>query len=565
MGTDWITAWSRNESLRFIAEVSSLLKEQGGPLTSEICNLIEKGSFADVVNFKFDYTSDFLPRDFQIARQAQALLSKQGEWLDLGFDPTSKGREKFLLAEAQCRETNDRLDSSRPHGLVSVVSHYAQRKITEVLGDVPSISDLMPSFGPGANTSIKGSLASPKSKFTPRLACSEDMLPFVGDFLAEVPLWVWSQTSNSSPQALFAFTEEVRMYPEIEIHDGKLVFVPKDARSKRAIVVEPPLNGFFQKGVGTYIRNRLLQVAGQNLRDQWNNRVGAYLGSINGYLATVDLSMASDTVALLTVFEMLPLGWAEFLSKLRTPAVTDQGTRVVLEKFSSMGNAFTFELESLIFYSFAYGVCRALDLPLDQVSIYGDDIIIPAEGYPLLIEVLAYYGFTTNVEKSYATGPFRESCGADWLGGLDIRPFYLRDKMSERSLYTFHNWAMRSGERELASFLLSWTKVPIQLWGPDGYGDGHLVGSHVLRSSRKMKRCGWEGGVFDTYVLNPKRVKTRGFGDWVYPSYSTYVRGEGSRLDFLDPSQNVNPDTVRGSNGYSKVSVYTLATSIFGR
>jgi hypothetical protein len=221
-----------------------------------------------------------------------------------------------------------------------------------------------------------------------------------------------------------------------------------------------------------------------------------------------------------------------------------------------MGNGFTFELESLLFYSIAKAVSELLDLE-GEVSIIGDDIIINSRGYTLLTEVLNQLGFVVNNEKSFWQGPFRESCGADWFNGNSIRPFYAKKALSEQNLYIFHNYMLRNGERELANLALSWTNPAMRLWGPDGYGDGHLVGSHDLRVTRKLRRSGWEGGFFDTYSMRPNRINKRYGADWVYPSYSVYTRS-GER----DPT---DPDIVRGSCGYAKVSIYTLATTIFGR
>jgi hypothetical protein len=523
--------------------------------------LVQLGKWTDVVNFVFGYTDCHQLRDVQLSRQIQALVSKQSEWFSemIGADPLAVAFDKFLASEYRCLETNRRLEHDRPNGRVSSVLYRAQRTISWILGDLPSLSTFEYSFGPGATTGTKAALASPRAKLGASLACSEELLPYVGDFLAEVPLWAWSRTgSEKNPESLLsADTEDYSFLVGVEVHDGKLSFVPKDAKQKRPIVVEPILNGLFQKGIGRYIRDRLLSHANVNLRDQERNKVLARAGSERGHLATVDLASASDTVSFQLVWDLLPMPWAELLTKLRTPTVGFGSQRIVLEKFSSMGNGFTFELESLLFYSIALGCVQSLDAPADEVSIYGDDIIIPVEAYSLLVEVLEWCGFEVNTKKSYHTGPFRESCGADWFMGSDIRPFYLRDKVNERILYSFHNWAIRNGEWLLARLILSFTNPALRLFGPDGYGDGHLIGSYNLRTKRKDRRSLWEGGYFDTYSLRPRRVRKRYDGDWVFPSYSVYTRsGERDRTD---------PDIVRGSNGYAKMSLYTLAATVFRR
>jgi hypothetical protein len=89
-------------------------------------------------------------------------------------------------------------------------------------------------------------------------------------------------------------------------------------------------------------------------------------------------------------------------------------------KFSSMGNGCTFGLESLIFAAAARAVGSR------DFCVYGDDIIIETELYEPLVTLLSALGFTTNSEKSFNQGPFRESCGVDAYLGTDITPFYVR-------------------------------------------------------------------------------------------------------------------------------------------
>jgi len=561
--SNWTDIRSPEESLRFLQEVSSLLSDLGGPLTRDLSQLVASGRYVDLINFKFDYGRCDDLRDLVCARQVHALFAKQ-EWMDLGMNPRKVAEEKFWKMEEKCAETNAALDACRVTPDVWKVIHLSRRIIKRILGPVPNPKDLTFSFGPGATTNVKGRIASPRAKISARLACSREILPVVGRFLAEVPLWAWS--SQGGRDSLERFLErtgsvdsddesELIFYPEIEVHAGKLTYVPKDARSLRPIVVEPTLNGIFQKGVGGYLKDRMLRCVGINLRDQTRNQRLACEGSVHGGYATVDLSSASDTVSISVVRLLLPEIWFDFLSELTTGEINTPNGPRELHKFSSMGNGFTFELESLLFYSIAKAVSELLDLE-GEVSIIGDDIIINSRGYTLLTEALNQLGFIVNNEKSFWQGPFRESCGADWFNGNSIRPFYAKKALSEQNLYIFHNYMLRNGERELANLALSWTNPAMRLWGPDGYGDGHLVGSYDLRKTRKLRRSGWEGGFFDTYSMRPNRINKRYGADWVYPSYSVYTRS-GER----DPT---DPDIVRGSCGYAKVSIYTLATTIFG-
>jgi len=357
------------------------------------------------------------------------------------------------------------------------------------------------------------------------------MAPYLGKFLAETPDLAWhhglrSRSTLPSPEKF-----ELGIMPVLFHQDlGKLVFVPKSAKTHRPIVVEPALNGLWQLGVGSYLKGRLASL-GIDLRDQEVNRKLALQGSITGSHATIDLKSASDTLSLGVVSELVPSEWVEFLHQLRTGHICYDDRVHELEKFSSMGNGFTFELESSIFWAIARACMRVSGVDDQELGIYGDDIVIPTNAVSLLMEVLDWAGFWVNPQKSFWTGSFRESCGADWLNGHDVRPFYIKDEVSDRVLYTLHNWALRRGERELAALALDTTWPSVRLHGPDGYGDGHLIGSYSLYTKRQHRRDRWvlpgwklSSGCFDTYTLVPKRHQVRRDGDWLIPGYTSYVR-----------------------------------------
>jgi hypothetical protein len=565
----WIQRRSSADTLVFVREVSNVLAKNG-PMAASLSKLVDSGDFKSVVDFVIDYKNVSDVDDLRATRQIQALFSKQeDDWFGYGANMEQVAYRNFLKAEQRCQETNIRLDSTRPSGRVSVISHYAVRKISAILGEVPLLTDLPFAFGPGASTNVKSVEANACAKLDASPVCSEDMLAFVGEFLAEFPYLTEHHCTKGLEVTKLVFNETEPSYDRyfdvlVQVGSGKLTFVPKSVKTKRPIVVEPILNGLAQKGVGSYIRDRLKRTCNLDLRDQTRNRELARRGSIDGSLATIDLSNASDTVSISAVFELLPPDWVDFLGRFRTGEVIRHNQTHELHKWSSMGNGYTFELESLIFYGLVYGTCVAAGWDTQDISVYGDDIIIPVHLTQDLIEALTWYGFEVNTEKSYWEGPFRESCGADWFLGNDIRPFYLKNKISDQSLYSFHNWAMRNCERELAAIIHDWTFPPGRLYGPDGYGDGHLIGSFTLRSNRVSRRSKWEGGFFDTYSLVPKRLKKRRPGDWLHPTYSIYTRGD-SVGRYWEENPPVAADIVRGNAGYHRLSIYSLATSIFGR
>jgi len=159
-----------------------------------------------------------------------------------------------------------------------------------------------------------------------------------------------------------------------------------------------------------------------------------------------------------------------------------------LAMFSGMGNGFTFELESIIFYALAKA-CEALydrkapDLAYNIggkfISIHGDDLVIPRHLYPLFSFICPKIGLTINAEKTCVSGRFRESCGGDYLDGTQVRPFYIKDRMTSARLIGFLNHCNRADVNVLSheAYLLLEKEIPKVhiLYGPDGFGDGHLI------------------------------------------------------------------------------------------
>jgi len=504
-------------------------------------------------------------------RQISALFSKRAD-LELGIDKRAVAIKKFLESEALCAETNEifRLRSDgrfsfRPS--VESVLFSAQRKIASILGDLPSLSDLKLRFGPGATTHIKKKNANPLTKLGSPFSCSEDAIPLISDVLAEFPHWVDSKSTKG------ADVSDSCQVP-LTICNGRLDFVRKSYKTDRAIVVEPMLNSMVQLGIGDYIAERLRR-SGIDLRDQTRNKRLAREGSISGDYATLDLSSASDTVASGLVMDLLPYDWFDFMSHFRSSKIDCEGITVNQRKFSSMGNGFTFALESLIFYALAFA--STPEELRSKVSVYGDDIIVPTVAYGLTVECLVAAGFIPNVDKSFATGPFRESCGGDYMRGIDIRPCYIKAALSPRSLFVLHNFYVRQNDKELADLVLSFIPTHFHKWGPDGYGDGHLVGDWIQKPHKR--HLGWSGYTFESYTMKPRRAFQTLPGDTVYSLYTIYAEGSSDLgLDSWSPnspepfraptfksSQSCYDDrgrrgiTLPGADVYKLIKIYTLS------
>jgi hypothetical protein len=275
------------------------------------------------------------------------------------------------------------------------------------------------------------------------------------------------------------------------VQGNRITTVPKNSKTDRVIAIEPDLNMFLQKGIGGIIRSRLKRV-GVDLDDQTANQDAALIGSRDDSLATIDLRAASDSVSLALCERLLPSDWLEAVLATRCSMGTlPSGEAICYEKVSSMGNGFTFELESLIFWGLASAVLETSGRSDHQVLVYGDDIIVPKWAAGWLIELLSYVGFDTNTEKSFIAGPFRESCGKHYFRGIDVTPFYIDAPIDDISrLFWFANsvrrWASRPLDNQVCdprfkgTYDLAVSCLPPKYRDPvlpDGVGDGGLIGT----------------------------------------------------------------------------------------
>lgn len=325
--------------------------------------------------------------------------------------------QKWLLTEERNAVTNDRLrrwgESQAVYVLPGISAKRFFGKVRSVIAGVlpwtPSLDIHYGGFSGGASTSKSRRRSHPATKFLDKADITRESYYLFRDIVRGS---MWDQHLNTPG-----------LEPRFAL--GNVMFtVPKSSVIDRCACKEPDLNMFLQKSFGNQIR-KLLRRSGIDLNDQTINQELARKGSISNSLMTIDLSSASDSVTTELVRLVLPEDWFHYLNLVRSPVTEIDGNIHVNEMFSSMGNGFTFELESLLFYA----ICRSVAYfggYRGKISVYGDDIIAPSLMADDLIAALHFCGFVTNPDKSFWDGPFRESCGAHWHGGLDISPFYIK-------------------------------------------------------------------------------------------------------------------------------------------
>lgn len=431
--------------------------------------------------------------NFAVAYQLKMFLSK---YVDENTDPPELRRHraivKWLAVESRNKRTNSRLYETDPSFKLPngdrasgwSILLRAAKYVEDVIGSSPPHDlFLKGSFSGGATTSRKRGPACLVAKFMGSVDVTPSCYPHYVSSVKDAQAWTLYEPLAVKPRLV----------------KGNVLFtVPKTTVIDRVACKEPDGNIFCQKAVGDFIRKRLKRKVNIDLNDQRVNQGLARVGSIDGSLATIDLSSASDSMTTSLVSILLPREWHDLLNSTRSPKTFIDGKSHENEMFSSMGNGFTFELESLLFYAIARSVAYHSRVR-GRISVYGDDIIVPVAISRTVIAVLAWAGFKTNNDKTFVKGPFRESCGYHGYGGHDVTPFYLRRPVKDISdlilfLNQLRKWLIQTeldqvdgGYLKPNKLTLIWQEfaalVPKPLWG------GYSLESRVQLVSAGFQQC----------------------------------------------------------------------------
>lgn len=495
--------------------------------------------------------TDVFPADHAyLVRKQLVALFKKFAFLpsESGHDPEKKAVGAFSAAEHRCKRVNLKfrflsryrreVEDERRRRMLDILD-IAASEILRVLGEKPDLQKIygLCDFSGGASVGVHGNATNFGRKF---LSEEWSVTPTCASYAFEA-LWYNNQMAflglNAAQhrEVSVAYQEHCALPSIVSIdksmfagwfsskltfiQNNIISFVPKTAKTHRAIAVEPLLNGFVQKGIDSYMRG-LLKASHFNidLTDQTKNQRWAKWGSLEGVidpLVTLDLSQASDSISLALVRRLLPPEWFVLLNATRSPSYSLNGVVKRYEKFCSMGNGFCFPLETLIFAAIS-AACYKICGQRPQLVVYGDDIIVRQNIALLVTEALQWVGFKVNRDKSFYHGPFRESCGADWVRGRMVTPVYIRKRADTlEGLVALHNSLVANGDdlcKEVAEALRS--KVPIGL---------RYVELH--RPTRVPSNTGFLVGM-DEFMTSPHTV-------WV-PELGSFLSREFSAVPVAD-------------------------------
>jgi len=161
-----------------------------------------------------------------------------------------------------------------------------------------------------------------------------------------------------------------------------------------------------QRAVGLGVRKCLYDTFGidlDHLADEHRSRIS------DTNVATIDLTDCSDAISISLIKYLLPKRVLnKVLASRSDMTLGPDDNYYIVNKVSSMGNGFTFDLMTL--------VLTALTKSFDaSATVFGDDIICQNRVAKTVVDNLTLAGFRVNLDKTYIESDYRESCGAHYI------------------------------------------------------------------------------------------------------------------------------------------------------
>lgn len=431
-----------------------------------------------------DVWPDITPKQYACLALAKSFYKKNVDYTNADADDIALS--KFEAVNEQCKNWSLRLEHSWEEEAIGTVKRHLENFFNP--SGAPLVSDLCHLFqvgrvGPGASIGSHGEDYYTKMHSSRMAATTRGLVR------------AYEISLKGSPNRLNAEKFRSEKYGEPELVAGnRLSFVPKTKVTSRITCVEPSINMFGQLGLGSLIEKRLISYFGIDTSIQPDrNRELAWSGSVTGQFSTIDLQSASDSIAMSMIKEILPKDVITYLESLRSPLCDlPHGRQVQLHMVSTMGNGFTFPLQTAIFaavVSAAYdmhGLRRETQLVnvrgskrrlAENFGVFGDDIICYKETYDTVVRILNILGFNVNADKSFKEGPFRESCGGDYFNSYPVRGVYVKSLRTQQQrvvvLNRLHQWVSETGVRLTRTCRFLYAQVPkrfVPCWEADDAG-----------------------------------------------------------------------------------------------
>lgn len=356
-------------------------------------------------------------------------LFKKAENIDLGVDPDQVAFDdmtSFLKdQEAVHHKVKLLLSKLQPgHPLYDVIV-WVRQFFRRCLGDF-SPNDVKPRYTYGASLTLRrGNTVIDRYKAAEGVGVLKDKFWTYSDLSTEPRSIVGPMEPKQAFTSLLGLPFDDRAtntynYVQLEA-------VPKTAKISRIIGKQPTLFLALQAGVGDILVDILYKYCGIDLTTAPDiHKELAMEGSLSGLLCTLDQRKASDNILRILCEAVLPREFYDFIAYI-SPSDLRIGDSVYSSRMMCpAGNGLIFPLQTLLFWALIKGTQHASGKTGD-VYVFGDDVIIEKQNYDNTVKVLEAFGLQINNDKSFKDGPFRESCGGDYLYGSNVRPLYVKE------------------------------------------------------------------------------------------------------------------------------------------
>lgn len=343
--------------------------------------------------------------------------------------------------------------------------------------------------------------------------------------------------------------------------ESRANFVPKNHKSYRTICQENPYYQCSQTPLSIFLDEKMKRGCKTiglgpgiiDIHDQTRNQELAKEGSITGELATIDLSAASDSLTCNILRSILPDHVRTVIDNNRSEYTYIEGKKYTNYLYLTMGSRVTFPIETAVFYSIirvAYDIAGR-KYQDSEVGVYGDDMICHISVVDTLIDLLGYLGFSVNVEKSFFSGHYRESCGSEFIHGIRVDTVYWPRKLNpsvielialQHRIVGYFNSNSYLVERLwdivpniTSSYIGSiyddiWCQYPTVRKATPPCEKGAIIPDGINRELHTTNVVKWSGGSYDQVVEEYLYTKFLKFG----PQYSSpldELLGVSERVD----------------------------------
>jgi hypothetical protein len=411
-------------------------------------------------------------RQYAATRIAASLLKKLVE--EKSSEADAVALSKFEDSNRLCGEWVEVLENTKDEILVGEFKRslydFFYPKGEPLITSAGQILDRL-EVGPGASLKARGTDLYTKLFDSPLSSYSGNAFKAYQHWMQENQTWYSAEDCRQDNGLRYS----------VDVEGNSINFADKTNECSRVICTEASVDMIFQLGIGLIIEDRLYEYFGIKLDTQpvFNGELARrYARRNDGF--TIDLSEASNSIGLSMCKTYFPANPLAFLCMFRAPKSNimegNKKRAIELNMLSSMGNGYTFPVETLIFASIVEASARVEGIKLYKSEqpapklqfdsrpdvlrahvkgfpgnwgVFGDDIVAPSSILHSVSRLLKILGFRLNMSKSFVEGPFRESCGSDWFHTSEVRGVYIKSLLTPQQRYAAINeltdWSCKTG------------------------------------------------------------------------------------------------------------------------